>query len=143
MAGVEQRFGLAEIGGERVGLLQKPAQFIDLAGEVDRRFLPEHRCGIVREVLQLARRIERLKGFKEPLQATEPIPPVLLLLLRQDGAAPEDQFGDACLGGNDLAEKLGGALLNFGHPVIPVRGIDDEPLGYVQQIAQILERAER
>ena len=143
MAGVEQRLGLAEIGRQRIGLLQKTAQFIDLARELDRRLLPEHRGGIMREVLQLPRRVERLQGFEEPLEAAEPILPIFLLLLRKDGAAPEDQFGDARLGGDDLAKKLGGALLNFGHAVVPVRGIDDEPLRHVQQIAQILERPER
>ena len=97
----------------------------------------------MREVFQLPGRVERLQGFEEPLEAAEPILPVLLLLLRQDGTAPEDQFGDARLGGDDLAEKLGGALLNFGHPVVPVRGIDDEPLRHVEKIAQFLERAER
>ena len=97
----------------------------------------------MREVLQLPGRVERLEGFEEPLQAAEPILPVFLFLLRQDRAAPEDQFGDARLRGDDLAEKLGGALLNFGHPVVPVRGIDDEPLRHVEQIAQILKRPER
>ena len=64
-------------------------------------------------------------------------------MVRKNGVAPEDQFGDACLGGYDLAEKLAGALLNLRHSVIPVRGIDDESLGHVEQVAQILERPER
>ena len=143
MAGVEQRLRLAEIRRQRVGLLEHCAKLIDFAGELDRRLLAEHRRGVMREVLQLAGGVERLKRFQEPLQTAEPIFPVFLLLIREDGAAPKDQVGDACLGGDDLAEKLAGALLNFGHAVIPVSRIDDEPLGHVEQIAQILERAER
>src|SRR6266481_740480 len=96
----------------------------------------------MRKVLQLAGRIEGLKRLKKPLQAGEPIPRVLLLLLGQYGAAPEDQLWDSRLGGDNLAKQLGGSLLNLGHSVVAVRGVNDKPLGHVQQIAQILERTE-
>ena len=140
VAGVEQRLRLAEIRRQRVGLLQHRAKLVDFAREVDRRPLAEHQRRIVGEVLQLAGCVERMQRFKEPLQTAEPVRPVFLLLIGEYGSAPEDQLGDACLGGDDLGKKLAGALLNLGHATIPVRRIDDEALGHIEQVAQILER---
>jgi hypothetical protein len=94
-----------------VGLLEHRAKLIDAAGEVDRRLLAEHRRGVVWEVLELAGGVERLERFKEPLQTAEPVFPVLLLLVGENGAAPEDQVGNARLGSDDLAENLAGTLL--------------------------------
>jgi hypothetical protein len=93
----------------------------------------------VGKVLEFAGCVERLQRFQESLQAAEPIFPVLLLLIGENSTAPEDQFGNARLGSDNLAEKLSSALLNPCYAFITVRRVDNEPLWYVEQVAQILE----
>src|SRR6266508_5278796 len=97
----------------------------------------------MREVLELARRVEGLQGLEKTLQSTKPRLPIRLLLLGKNGMTPEDQLGHTRLCGDDFSKQGTNTLLDLRHTVVPRRRVDKKTLGHIEQFTKILERPER
>ncbi len=89
------------------------------------------------EILQLARRVERLQPFEEALQGVELLPVLVPILAGYQFAVPAGQAGLDVLGDRDdlLGQFVGLRAELLDRLLVGVR-VADQPLGQPQQIEQ-------
>ncbi len=101
--------GGGQVAGQRRQLLHEGVEFLDLLDQVEVGLLALDLGRRADEVLELARRVERLQALQEPLEVFELLPLLLPLVGRDQFAAPAGQPGLDVLGGrHDLLGQVVG-----------------------------------
>jgi hypothetical protein len=143
MCRVKNCFRLPKVGGRRGELPHQVEQLVDFTNQVELRLPGGHCCRIVREVLELARRVEGLEGFEEGFEVPQTCPPLSLLRCGEDGLPPDHQVSDPRCGSDGPVQLLGDLLLDLGYGILSGRRIHDEPLRHPEEVAEVLQRSER